>query len=75
MQSIFSTLLLGLEDDILETSFGWWADTAASYCPGKPAQIVLKSITKHRDRVEKTLCRVTKIIINPTRYATTRVAL
>ena len=56
VQSVFSTLSQGLEDDIFESFLGWWADTAATYCPGRPSQIVLKSITKHRDRVEKTHC-------------------
>ena len=43
----------GLEDDILESSLGGWADTAATYCPGRPLQIVLKPMTKHRESVEK----------------------
>ena len=55
--SVFCTLWQGLDDDILEASFGRWADAAASYCLGMPPQIVLKSMTKHRDRVEKTLCK------------------
>ena len=49
----FSTLSQGLEDDIFQTSFGWWAVTAASYCPGRCSQIVLKSMTKHHEREEK----------------------
>ena len=52
----FSTLSQDLEDDILESSLGRWADTAAADCPSRLSQIVLKSMTKHRDRVEKTLC-------------------
>ena len=60
VQSVFSTLSQGLQDKFLECSLGRWADTAATYCPGRPSQIVLKSMTKHRDRVEKTLyiCRL-----------------
>ena len=57
LQSVFCTLSQGLDDDILEASVGRWADAAASYCLGMPPQIVLKSMTKHRDRVEKTLCK------------------
>ena len=53
VQSVFSTLSQGLEDDILESSLGRWADSAATYCPGRPSQMVFKSMTKHRDRVEK----------------------
>ena len=49
VQSVFSSLLRGLEDDILKSSLGRWADTAATYCPGAFSQIVLKSMTKHRD--------------------------
>ena len=56
IQSVFSTLSQCLEDYILESSLRRWADTAATYCPGRPSQIVLKSITKHHDGVEKTLC-------------------
>ena len=56
VQSVISSLSQGLEDDILEISLGWWADTAAIYCPGRPSQNCLKSMTKHCDRVEKTLC-------------------
>ena len=52
----FSRLSQGLEDDILESSIGRWADTVATYCPGRTSQIVLKFITKYRDRREKTLC-------------------
>ena len=58
VQSVFSTLAQCLEDDTFETSFGRWADAAASYCPRRPLQIVLKSMTKHRERVEKTLSSI-----------------
>ena len=60
VQSVFSRLSQGLDDDSLESSIRRWADTVATYCLGRPArssQILLKSITKHRDRREKTLCR------------------
>ena len=33
LQSVFSTLSQGLEDDIVESSLGRWADTARTYCP------------------------------------------
>ena len=33
LQSVFSTQSQGLEDDILESSIGRWADTAATHCP------------------------------------------
>ena len=56
IQSVFSTVSQGLEDDILKSSLARWADTADTYCPGRPSQIVLKSMTKPCDRVEKTLC-------------------
>ena len=56
VQSVFSTLSQGLEDLILESSLGRWPDTVATYCPGRPTQIAMKSMTKHGDRVEKTLC-------------------
>ena len=46
----FSTLSQGLEDDIMESSIGRWADTVATYCPGRPSQIVLKSLTKHHNQ-------------------------
>ena len=52
----FSRLSQGLEDDFLECFLGWWADAAATCCPGRPSEIALKSMTKHRDRREKTLC-------------------
>ena len=58
VQSVFSALSQGLEDEISESSIGQWADTAATYCQGKPSQSVLKSMTKHRDRVEIMLCVV-----------------
>ena len=50
IQSVFSRLSQGLEDDILECSLGWWADAAATYCPGRPSEIAMKSMTKLRDR-------------------------
>ena len=52
----FSRLSQGLEDDILESSIGRWADTAATYCPGQALQISLKCMTKLRNRREQTLC-------------------
>ena len=58
-KSVFSRLSQGLDDDILESFIRRWADTVATYCLGRQArssQILLKSITKHRDRREKTLC-------------------
>ena len=33
LQSVFSALLQGLDDDILQSSIGRWAVTAATYCP------------------------------------------
>ena len=33
LQSVFSTLSQGLEDDIVESSLGRWADTTRTYCP------------------------------------------
>ena len=43
----------GFEDQVLGNSPGWWADTAATYCPGTPWQITQEKVTKHSDRVEK----------------------
>ena len=61
VQSVFSTLSQGLEDEILESSLGRWADTAATYCPGRPSQIVLKSMTKPCNRVEKCSVKLSSI--------------
>ena len=56
IQSVFSTQSQGLEDDILESSIGHWADTAATYCPCRPMEHSIISSSKPCDRVEKTLC-------------------
>ena len=58
-RAFFSRLSQGLEDEILESSLGRWADTVATYCPGRPSQIVLKLMRKPRR--EKTLCRWSKL--------------
>ena len=55
LQRVFPRLSHGLEDNVLENSIGRWADTVATYCPGRPSQLVLKSITKHRDRGKNAL--------------------
>ena len=62
LQSVFPGLLQGFEDDVLGNSPGWLADTAASYCPGRPSQLTQDNVTKHCDRVEKTLCLVKLVI-------------
>ena len=57
LQSVFSTLSQGFEDDVLGNSPVWLADTAATYCPERPSQLTQENIAKHCDRVEKTLFR------------------
>ena len=56
LQSVFSALSQGLDDDFSESSIGRWADTAATYCPCRPMELSKMSSSKPCDRAEKTLC-------------------
>ena len=58
LQSVFSALSQGLDDDILQSSIGRWADTIATYCPCRPMEYSKMSSSKPCDRAEKTLCTV-----------------
>ena len=52
-RSFFPRRSQGFEDNHLDSSLGWWADTAATYCPDRLSQLVVKPMTKHQDRREK----------------------
>ena len=55
VQSVFSALSQGLDDDFLQSSIGRWADTAATYCPCRPMEHSKMLSSKPCDRAEKTV--------------------